>query len=206
MYHVRVKLYGALQHELQYYLEIPPNIASLPTTSIICLLLKNIVYSLSQHANTSSQVRHDIRKYMIISTSTSRITLWSQKVRLDDIKNYFIMSKMHNFRKFEHLPHCFILRQSITSSYTHTRKHLHSQSPALATPVLALTCTSIHMHSHSHCNHLHSHSNCIHIHIHSNSHALMSTPYTYTHVHSLAPTLTLHSHALALACTRTHLS
>ena len=56
--------------------------------NIICLLLKNIVCQVNK-------VRHD--KYIIISKGTSRGTLWRQKVR-HNIKMYFIMSKMHNFR------------------------------------------------------------------------------------------------------------
>ena len=57
--------------------------------NIICILLTNIVYSLSQQS-TPWQVYYNIK-------STPRGTLWRQKVR-HNIKKYCIMSKMHNFR------------------------------------------------------------------------------------------------------------
>ena len=93
------------------------------------------------------------------------------------------MSKMHNFRKFEHFPHCFIsCASAFTSSYTHshalTRIHLYSLGFTF-TYVHSFALTFIHVHPHAlTCTHMYSFAlTCIH----SHSHVL-----TCTHMHSHA--------------------
>ena len=66
-----------------------------------------------------------------------------------DIKKYFIMSKMHNFKRFEHLPRCFYpasmqslvhKRSYLHAHSSHTLIHMHSPSPAHSL-ALAIACT-----------------------------------------------------------------